>query len=183
MSKPQKILADQLAAAVTPVSGDAAPTKAVAKTLRQLAKQLTKQQSKQTKAVQQPTPLTAKRVRKALAGELATALQPYLGANAASDPKTPKGVTKAMKRLAGQLVKERRKQAKQTAKRAGLDAKQAAKAAKSAGQNGEETTPPRKATRKLAARSSAPRARRPTAAVKRTTPETVAPTPVAADNA
>ena len=70
MNDTKKHLADQLAAAVAPMSGEAAPTKAVTKTLRQLAKQLTKQQSKQAKAAQQPTPLTAKRARKALTGEL-----------------------------------------------------------------------------------------------------------------
>jgi small-conductance mechanosensitive channel len=182
MSKPPKNLTDQLAAAVAPMSSDAAPTKAMTKTLRQLAKQLTKQQSKLAKTAQQPTPLTAKRARKALAGELATALQPYLGADEAPDAKAPKSVSKAVKRLAGQLVKERRKQAKQTVKQAKLDAKQATKAARAAEPDGDETNRPVKAARKPAARPSvAPQARRP-AAAKRPTPKAVAPASVGADN-
>ena len=184
MRKPQKGLADQLAAAVAPVSGGTAPTKAMTKTLRQLAKQLTKQQSKQAKAAQQPTPLTAKRARKALAGELATALQPYLGADEAPDVKAPKSVAKAVKRLASQLVKERRKQAKQTVKQAKLDAKQATKAAHSAEPDSDETSRPVKAARKPAARLSvAPQARRLAAAAKRPAPKAVAPASVGADNA
>ena len=179
MSKPQKDLANQLIAAVAPVSGDGVPTKAVARTLRQLAKQLTKQQSKQAKVAQQPTPLTAKRARKALAGELVTALQPYLGADEAPEAKTSKSVTKAVKRLAAQLVKERRKQAKQTVKQDKQTAKQAAK---STVHHGDENTATATVVRKPAARPSAPvRARRPGAAAKRATPLAATQTP--AENA
>ena len=101
MSKSQKYLADQLAAAVAPHLGEDAvtqPPKAVAKTLRQLAKQLTNQQSKQAHAAEKSTPLTAKRARKALAGELATALEPYWGMAEDATVKAPKAVKKAMKR-------------------------------------------------------------------------------------
>ena len=179
MSKPQKDLANQLTAAVAPVSGDGAPTKAVTRTLRQLAKQLTKQQSKQAKVAQQPTPLTAKRARKALAGQLVTALQPYLGADEAPEAKTSKSVTKAVKRLAAQLVKERRKQAKQTVKQDKQTAKQAAK---SIVHHGDENTATATVVRKPAARPSAPvRARRPGAAAKRATP--LAATQPTAENA
>ena len=185
MSKPQKDLANQLTAAVAPVSGDGVPTKAVVRTLRQLAKQLTKQQSKQAKVAQQPTPLTAKRARKALAGELVTALQPYLGADEAPEAKTSKSVTKAVKRLAAQLVKERRKQAKQTVKQVKQDKqdKQTAKqAAKSTVHHGDENTATATVVRKPAARPSAPvRARRPGAAAKRATPLAATQTP--AENA
>ena len=179
MSKSQKDLANQLTAAVAPVSGDGAPTKAVTRTLRQLAKQLTKQQSKQAKVAQQPTPLTAKRARKALTGELVTALQPYLGADEAPEVKTSKSVTKAVKRLAAQLVKERRKQAKQTVKQDKQTAKQAAK---STVHHGDENTATATVVRKPAARPSAPvRARRPGAAAKRATPLAATQTP--AENA
>ena len=182
MSKPQKDLANQLTAAVAPVSGDGAPTKAVTRTLRQLAKQLTKQQSKQAKVAQQPTPLTAKRARKALAGQLVTALQPYLGADEAPEAKTSKSVTKAVKRLAAQLVKERRKQAKQTVKQVKQDKQTAKQAAKSTVHHGDENTATATVVRKPAARPSAPvRARRPGAAAKRATPLAATQTP--AENA
>ena len=134
MSK--KILAGQLAEAVAPhFGGEAAataqPSKAVAKILRQLAKQLTKQQGKQAKAAKvaaTPTPLTAKRARKALVGELAVSLQSYLGPAEDETKKAPKGIAKAMKRLAGQVVKQRRKQAKLKAKQAAKETKQTTKA-------------------------------------------------------
>ena len=176
MSKPSKHLADQLAAAVAPISGETAPTKAVAKTLRQLAKQLTKQRGKQAKAAQEPMPLPAKQARKALAGELATALQPYLESTEALDAKFPKGVVKAVKRLAAQLVKARRKQAKQTVKQVVKDSQPDETA--HAG-----TTPAAKVTRKPASGPSAPlKTRRPAGTLKRATPSAAAPTPTEADN-
>ena len=183
MSKPSKHLADQLAAAVAPISGETAPTKAVAKTLRQLAKQLTKQRGKQAKAAQEPMPLPAKQARKALAGELATALQPYLESTEALDAKFPKGVVKAVKRLAAQLVKARRKQAKQTVKQAKLTTKQVVKDSQPDETAHAGTTPAAKVTRKPASGPSAPlKTRRPAGTLKRATPSAAAPTPTEADN-
>lgn len=121
MSKAKKALTDHLVAAVVPHLGPVAegnqPPKAVAKTVRKLAKQLLKQQGKvkKGKAEKAPTPPaapTAKRARKALAGELTSTLQPYLGA----EQSTSKSVAKTIKRLASELVKQRRKQDKNTAK-------------------------------------------------------------------
>lgn len=172
MSTPKKNLTDQLTAAVAPhLGGDdtaAQPPKAVAKTLRQLAKQLTKQQSKQNKeakAALKPTPLTAKRARKALAGELATVLQPFLGTEEEA-AKAPKGVGKAVKRLTAELVKQRRKQAKQSAKQA----KQADKAAKEDDPtDAAAVAAPKPKTKPLASRRSAP-ARRPATKAPAPTP-------------
>ena len=183
MNSPKKLLAGQLAEAVGPHLGGAAhasrPPKAVAKTLRQLAKQLTKQQGKQAKAaaaVLQPTPLTAKRARKAVASELATALQPYFGTAEGSVEKAPKSITKTVKRLAAQVVKQRRKQAKQSAKQAKQDAKQTAKEAKQATKAAPVAAPSVKAA---APRAAAPlTARRAAAAPKRTPAKKATTAPV-----
>ncbi|WP_201982625.1 hypothetical protein [Hymenobacter rubidus] len=183
MSSHQKDLAGQLAAAVAPhlghnASADRQPPKAVAKTLRQLAKQLTKQQSKQAKAVANPTPLTAKRARKALAGELATVLQPYLGGTKGDDAKTSKKVVKAVKRLAAQVVKQRRKDAKQSAKQAKQAAKQPGRAAADEQVTGTSATAPAaKAPRSSVARAAAPTARRTGTPTKRQGPKAVPATP------
>ena len=175
MNSPKKLLAGQLAKAVVPHLGGTAhasrPPKAVAKTLRQLAKQLTKQQGKQAKAaaaVLQPTPLTAKRARKVVAGELATALQPYFETAEGSAEKAPKSITKTVKRLAAQVVKQRRKQAKQSAKQAKQGAKQTAKEAKQATKAAPVAAPAVKAAAPLTARRAAAAPKR-TPAKKATT--------------
>lgn len=113
MSSSKTFLAEQLATAIGPHLGNTSaghPPKAIAKTLRKLAKQLAKKQPKPEKSAALPT---AKQARKLLTGELAQAVQPYL----AGEETTPKAITKSVKRLAAQLVKQRRKQAKRTAQK------------------------------------------------------------------
>ncbi|GAB3639113.1 hypothetical protein GCM10027422_47040 [Hymenobacter arcticus] len=113
MSTSKTSLADQLATAIGPHLGNTSaghPPKAIAKTLRKLAKQLAKKQPKPEKSAALPT---AKQARKLLTGELAQAVQPYL----AGEETAPKAITKSVKRLAAQLVKQRRKQAKRTAQK------------------------------------------------------------------
>ena len=174
MNSPKKLLAGQLAEAVVPYLGGAAqasrPPKAVAKTLRQLAKQLTKQQGKQAKAaaVPQPTPLTAKRARKAVTSELTIALQPYFETAEGSAGKAPKSITKTVKRLAAQVVKQRRKQAKQSAKQAKQGVKKTAKEAKQAPKSAPVAAPSVKAAAPLTARRAATAPKR-TPAKKATT--------------
>ena len=114
-------LTDQLATAVVPSSDfhAAAPgrtKKGVAKILRQLATQVTKQQAKQEHATQKTASPTAKMQRKALAGELLTALRPQLGLGTVTSTKAPKSIAKTVNRLAAKLIAQRRKQAGQHAK-------------------------------------------------------------------
>lgn len=109
---------DQLAAALAPHLG-AAPTrtlKGVAKSLRRLAKQLTTQQAKQERAAAKAALPTAKKQRNTLAGELLTALHPHLGLGKAAGNEIPKKLTRTVKQLAAQLLKQRAKLARQTAK-------------------------------------------------------------------
>ena len=87
--------------------------KAVAKTLKKLAKHLTKQQRAADKTANSP-----KRARKALTGELMTSLHDFLVPAGEATAELPKAVTKTIKRLAAQLDKDRRKQAKRAAKAA-----------------------------------------------------------------
>ncbi|MGI4862635.1 MAG: hypothetical protein ACRYFZ_01840 [Janthinobacterium lividum] len=174
MSKAKKVLAEQLVAAVEPHLGSHAlatlPPKAVAKTLRKLAKTVLKQQAKAAKLV--PAPSAAKQTRKALAGELAGALQPYLGTeeNLAAAP--TKAITKTIKRLATAVVKQRRKQAKKAAK--------ATKAAAS-GAATEPATQPQAARVKPAAPARRAPAKRP--APKATPAKDAAPAPNGAADA
>lgn len=120
MSTPMQTLTDQLTTAVAPcLSSEGAPSrtlKGVAKTLKHLAKQLTKQQVKQEQAAQKAAVPTAKKLRKALAGELLTALRPHLGLATVAGAEVPKVVAETLNRLAVQLIKQRRKQAEQAAK-------------------------------------------------------------------
>ncbi|MDQ2770704.1 MAG: hypothetical protein M3Y54_09405 [Bacteroidota bacterium] len=118
-------LTEQLETAIAPhLSPDAAaPTrtlKSVAKTLKQLARQLTKQRVEQEKAAAP----TAQKQRKVLAGELIASLKPHLGNEQNSKDAVPKAVTKLVKHLAAQLVKQRRQQDKQIARMARKAAKQ-----------------------------------------------------------
>ena len=108
-------LIEQLTTAVAPHLGsqDGASPKAVAKTLKKLAKHLTKQQRAAHKAAHSP-----KRARKALAGELMNSLQGFLTPAGEEATEPPKSVAKTIKRLAGQLDNDRRKQAKRAAKAA-----------------------------------------------------------------
>jgi hypothetical protein len=121
MSTPIQTLTDQLTAAVVPNadSDAAAPTrtlKGVAKTLKLLAKQLTTQQAKQERTAQKAARPTAKKQRKALAGELLTTLRPQLGLGTATSTEVPKPLIKTVNRLAAKLIEQRRKQARQSAK-------------------------------------------------------------------
>ena len=114
-------LTDQLTTAVVPSSNaaTAAPgrtKKGVANTLKQLAKQLIKHQAKQEHAAQKTAVPTAKMQRKALAGELLTALRPQLGLGTVTSTKAPKPIAKTVSRLAAKLITQRRKQAGQNAK-------------------------------------------------------------------
>ncbi|MFD2720455.1 hypothetical protein ACFST9_17145 [Hymenobacter monticola] len=157
------------------------PPKGVTKTLRQLAKQLTKKQGKQAKAAA-PTPLTAKRARKALAGEMATVLQPFLSTSETPDAKAAKGIAKTVKRLAAQVLKQRRKEAKQNAKQAKQEAKHASKA------DGALAAPvaPASAAKKgrpSVARAATTASRRPASATKPTATEANAPALSAAEPA
>ena len=125
MSSPTQSKADQLAAALAPHLGPA-PTrtlKGVAKSLRRLAKQLTNQQAKQEKAAAKAALPTAKKQRNSLAGELLTALHPHLGLGKATGNEVPKKVTRTVKHLAAQLLKQRVKLTRQTAKAARKAAK------------------------------------------------------------
>ncbi|GAB3841143.1 hypothetical protein GCM10028821_47460 [Hymenobacter jeollabukensis] len=115
MTSPKQALTHQLVAAVAPhlSATAAAPTqapKAVVKTAEQLAKQVLRHQNKLAKAAK-PAAADPKAARNALAGELLAAVQPQL---APGD--TPAFVTDTLKRLAGRLLKQRRKMAKQLAK-------------------------------------------------------------------
>ena len=130
-------LTDQLTTAVAPhfSPDDAAPTrtlKGVAKTLRRLAKQLTAQQAKQAREAEKATMPTAKELRKALAGELLSALKPHLGLAKAKSAEAPKPIIKTVSRLAEQILKQRRKQTKQAAKALRQAAKKEKKQAKQA---------------------------------------------------
>ena len=115
MSSPIQPKADQLAAALAPHLGPA-PTrtlKGVAKSLRHLAKQLTNQQAKQEKSAAKAAQPTAKKQRTTLAGQLLTALHPHLGLGQAAHEEVPNKVTRTVKQLATQLLKQRTKLARQ----------------------------------------------------------------------
>ena len=114
-------LTDQLATAAAPSSDYNVPApgrtkKGVAKILKQLATQITKQQAKQAHAAQKTASPTTKMQRKALAGELLTALRPQLGLGTVTSTKAPKSIAKTVNRLAAKLIAQRRKQAGQHAK-------------------------------------------------------------------
>lgn len=114
-------LTDQLTTAAVSSSDSAADApgrtqKGVAKILKQLATQVTKQQAKQEHAAQKTAAPTAKMQRKALAGELLTALRPQLGLGTVTSTKAPKSIAKTVNRLAAKLIAQRRKQAGKNAK-------------------------------------------------------------------
>ena len=121
MITPMQTPTDQLLTAAVPASDSAAAApartqKGVAKILKQLATQITKQQAKQEYAAQKTAAPTAKMQRKALAGELLTALRPQLGLGTVTSTKAPKPIAKTVNRLAAKLIAQRRKQARQMAK-------------------------------------------------------------------
>jgi len=125
MSTPIQPKADQLAIALAPHLGPA-PTrtlKGVAKSLRRLARQLTNQQARQEKAAAKAALPTPKKQRNTLAGELLTALHPHLGLGKATGSEVPKKVTRTVKQLAAQLLKQRAKLVRQSAKAARKAAK------------------------------------------------------------
>ena len=110
-------LVEQLHTAVAPhlASTTAAghSPKGVAKTLKKLAKHLAKQERAAHKSVNSP-----KRARKALAGELLASLGSFLKPVDGVEDNVSKPVAKTIKRLAAQLDKNRRKQAKQASRAA-----------------------------------------------------------------
>ena len=119
MKQPAHELADQLLAVLTPYgkrqsAGGLLP-KAVAKPLRRLVKALAKAQTKADAAARPAPPPTHKKERTALAAEVTARLRPLL-AGAGKTDEAPKPVAKSVKRLAAELVKQRRKQAKQAQK-------------------------------------------------------------------
>ena len=121
MTTLMQTLTDQLTMSIVPsyAPGATAPghtPKGVAKALKQLAKQLAKQQARHEYAAQKIDTPTAKMQRKALAGELLTALRPQLGLNTATSTKAPKSIAKTVSRLAAKLIAQRRKEAGQVAK-------------------------------------------------------------------
>ena len=121
MSTPMQTVADQITTVASSHLGPdvAAPIptlKSVARTLKHLAKQLTQQRVKQAQAAQKATVPTAKKLRKALVGELIAALQPHLGLEKGPQTTVSKGVSKTLKQLAAQLVQQQRKQTRQGAK-------------------------------------------------------------------